>query len=123
MREKKEGGRKEGKSRQREKQKEEQRKKKQEQEQKKAERKRKREEEKEAKEQKKRKTKASARSKQQESDETSADECICPKCDEKYDEASETTETWIECEVCGRWYHLECAGVDEEDDFVCQSCQ
>lgn len=111
------------KMRQREQQKAEQRRRKEEQDQKKAERKRKREEEKEEKEQK-RKKKTNARFKQQERKETSADEeCFCSTCDGKYNEESEIEETWIECEKCGRWYHLECAGVQEEEDFVCHLCQ
>ena len=61
-------------------------------------------------------------SKQHESEETSAEECICPKCGDKYEEDCEIDETWIECETCCKWYHLNCAEVRETDYFVCYLC-
>ena len=57
-----------------------------------------------------------------EHEETSANECICLRCDGSYEEDSETDETWIEYESCGKWYHLECAGVQENDDSIYQLC-
>ena len=88
-----------------EKQKEERKKKREEQEQMKAERKRGR-----------------VRQEQKQAEEDN-DECICPKCKLAYEEETEQSETWIECENCGRWYHLQCAGVVEDSEFYCPLCK
>uniref|UniRef100_A0A1X7UEV0 HTH CENPB-type domain-containing protein n=1 Tax=Amphimedon queenslandica TaxID=400682 RepID=A0A1X7UEV0_AMPQE len=50
------------------------------------------------------------------------DECICRECGGKYEEDNEINEIWIECESCKLWYHLNCTGVKEDDDFFCCIC-
>ena len=50
------------------------------------------------------------------------EEYICPECQGVYSEETEDSEVWIEYESCEQWYHLECAGVQEDDDFICQLC-
>ena len=40
---------------------------------------------------------------------------------------SEISEIWIECELCGQWYHLECTtlqvdNVTEDIDFISKEC-
>ena len=113
---------------QRQKQKKEIRKRKEVEDQKKAERKRERELARKEKEKIKQsrgiKSKQAAQSATHSGSKSSNDECVCPTCNDTYREDSEEndSEIWIECECCGRWYHLNCAGVQEDDDFICELC-
>ena len=82
--------------------------------------------EKEKEERRKRRKKGKEQQKKSEksSDET---ECKCPICKVVYTEDSEISEVWIECELCGQWYHLECTtlqvdDVTEDIDFICREC-
>ena len=50
---------------------------------------------------------------------------MCIECEMYYDNEEE----WIECESCGNWYHLSCAGMEalmeeelREATFTCSSC-
>ncbi|ORU95132.1 MAG: hypothetical protein A6F71_10800 [Cycloclasticus sp. symbiont of Poecilosclerida sp. M] len=103
------------------KQKEERRKKKEIEDREKAERKKRREEE------RKKKQKKGKRQKKSQVSNESEDECKCPACDVVYTEDCETSETWIECNNCNQWYHLECTNFDDKDaaadnDFICKLC-
>ena len=54
-----------------------------------------------------------------------SDDCKCPACGRVYIEDCETSETWIGCDICNSWYHLECTDVDArdvEEDFICKLC-
>ncbi|XP_043066490.1 uncharacterized protein [Drosophila bipectinata] len=47
---------------------------------------------------------------------------VCRICENKNETASEN---WVQCDVCGRWYHFECAGVEddiESKDWSCDYC-
>ncbi|KAH8339623.1 hypothetical protein KR067_011866 [Drosophila pandora] len=47
---------------------------------------------------------------------------VCQICENKNETASEN---WVQCDVCGRWYHFECAGVEddiESKDWSCDFC-
>ena len=53
---------------------------------------------------------------------------MCLECEMYYDNDT-TEEEWIECESCGNWYHLSCAGMEglteaelREATFTCTSC-
>ncbi|XP_021190238.3 tigger transposable element-derived protein 6 [Helicoverpa armigera] len=47
----------------------------------------------------------------------------CMYCEEVY---SVSIEGWISCSLCGRWAHISCAGIDDDDDeaiHICEFCQ
>ncbi|KAF9406802.1 hypothetical protein HW555_012941 [Spodoptera exigua] len=47
----------------------------------------------------------------------------CMYCEEVY---SGSIEGWISCSLCGRWAHISCAGIDDDDDeaiHICEFCQ
>ena len=47
------------------------------------------------------------------------DECFY--CNES---SAVSIDGWIRCEVCSRWAHDVCAGVeDDDDDFICEFCK
>lgn len=46
----------------------------------------------------------------------------CFYCKEVYSK-SKDDEGWIRCETCKNWAHEECAGWDEDDEFVCEFCK
>ena len=52
------------------------------------------------------------------------DECRCPACGTLYKENGDTSEIWIECETCNKWYHWECTAVldPNNDVFICSLC-
>lgn len=47
---------------------------------------------------------------------------VCGLCLREEDSNSQSLVKWIECELCGAWYHESCAGVNEEDAFICNIC-
>lgn len=53
---------------------------------------------------------------------------VCQKCFQEETSGDDDVD-WIECDTCGKWYHLECVGLDplsidqaDETFFVCESC-
>ena len=114
----------------RQQQREERKKKKEEEKNEKARKKEERQKEqrkkKEQKENEKEERKKKKEQKKQEQDNTE-EECECPICNIPYSDECETSTIWIECEVCGKWYHLECTGLEientsEDIEFICQFC-
>lgn len=58
-----------------------------------------------------------------ETDDEADDDTECIYCNSKYSK-DKGGEGWIQCSVCKRWGHDECAGIDESDTepFVCEWC-
>lgn len=51
------------------------------------------------------------------------DEAACLYCGDFY---STSNEGWVACQVCFKWAHNSCAGIDSEDDeetLVCENCK
>ena len=54
------------------------------------------------------------------------EEFWCSTCKKRYEEKTTKEEIWIECELCLRWFHINCVEVKEDfipDIFVCYSCE
>jgi len=49
---------------------------------------------------------------------TNSDEA-CLYCSEVF-----SSTEWVKCQMCSKWAHCECAGVDDTDfNFVCELCE
>ena len=119
----------ERKKEERQQQREERRKKKEQQEKEKARKKEERQKEQRRKKEQKEKEKEQRKKKEQKKAEQDStdEECECPICNIPYSDECDTSTIWIECEVCGRWYHLECTGLQieqasEDIEFICKFC-
>ena len=55
----------------------------------------------------------------------------CSDCNKKFDE--EGTDNWIKCDICPKWYHYQCSGLQYEEaeydeldfddvEFICPTC-
>ena len=45
------------------------------------------------------------------------DDILCLYCGE---ECGARGGGWVQCTECRRWGHEECAGIDDEDEFICE---
>ena len=55
----------------------------------------------------------------------SESEAKCPRCGLVYGSLNDS-EKWVQCDVCGAWWDLSCACIEEESiaetRFVCDNC-
>ena len=58
----------------------------------------------------------------QDMDEVDVD--VCGLCLHKDDPSSEEFVDWVECQLCGIWYHETCVFFDQSSnvDFICHIC-
>ena len=53
-------------------------------------------------------------------------EAMCMACEITWLEDQENSRTWVECDVCCKWIHVDCIPVgfefSPEDDFICHYC-
>ncbi|CAG9794044.1 unnamed protein product [Diatraea saccharalis] len=43
------------------------------------------------------------------------EDSVCFYCNDLHHTYLKSTENWVKCQLCGRWAHTACAGVDDED--------
>ena len=50
----------------------------------------------------------------------------CGTCGEEFGESDDTSELWIGCDICDKWYHFSCEGLHRppsEECYICNMCQ
>ena len=49
---------------------------------------------------------------------------FCATCGKKYEEEAEEEETWIGCDLCDAWYHINCEKLEAipECNYICIKC-
>lgn len=51
------------------------------------------------------------------------DDCPCLYCNDLFSR-SKSKEAWLQCQVCEKWAHAECAGVQKKTKmFTCDLCK
>lgn len=48
---------------------------------------------------------------------------VCGLCLQPDDKTGNAVVNWVECLLCGTWYHELCVKTDSLDDFICDVCQ
>ena len=52
---------------------------------------------------------------------------VCGICGNAWENETEESEVWVECNSCNQWYHAICTGMEDEeinsiDDYICDVC-
>ena len=57
--------------------------------------------------------------------ESESDDGLCEECEGMYRDDDDTMkETWMGCDICTRWFHCHCVGLNEipTEFWSCQYC-
>ena len=55
-------------------------------------------------------------------DKSAAEDPNCMYCDEAFS-TSRPKEVWVMCDICAKWAHMECSGINKNDaNFTCDFC-
>ena len=68
----------------------------------------------------------SAQERQPEPTEDQEQDEFCGKCGGVYEAETEEEELWIACDVCTKWFHAICIGVNCDsvpENFICHDCK